>query len=114
MLESRPIAKYRANNVVSCFTIRLTMKKNLSEVKTFRNSDAKVILLITTFIFHLANGGWSGFGSYSSCSSTCGDGTKTRTRSCTNPTPFGGGSTCLGSNTQTIACNLVDCPGESR
>ena len=39
-------------------------------------------------------------------------GTKTRTRSCTKPKPFGGGSPCSGSNSQSIACNLGECQGE--
>ena len=67
---------------------------------------------IKFLLFHEANGGWSGFGSYTTCSSTCGMGTKTRTRSCTNPKPFGEGSPCSGSNSQSIACNLGECPGE--
>ncbi|XP_072220144.1 complement component C8 alpha chain [Leuresthes tenuis] len=46
------------------------------------------------------DGSWSCWGSWSSCTS----GRKTRTRSCNNPAPDGGGITCLGSPTQTQRC----------
>lgn len=49
------------------------------------------------------NGGWSDF---SSCSVSCGGGT--RTRSCTNPSPTNGGAECTGSTSQ--SCNTQACP----
>jgi len=55
------------------------------------------------------NGGWSKWSSYSSCSASCGGGTKTRTRTCTNPEPFGGGKDCKGSDTQSVSCNTDAC-----
>ena len=64
------------------------------------------------FVFYLANGGWSAYGAYGACSKTCGGGTKKRTRTCTNPKPFGGGSSCSGASTQTISCNTGCCPGK--
>jgi len=63
-----------------------------------------------------ANGGFSQWSAYGSCTKTCGGGTKTRSRSCTNPKPFGGGSKCSGcasntcTKTQTAACNSQNCP----
>jgi len=48
------------------------------------------------------NGGWTG---WSSCSASCGGGTQSR--SCTNPTPANGGSSCSGSASQ--ACNTQAC-----
>lgn len=41
------------------------------------------------------NGGWT---SWSTCSTTCGAGTQTR--SCTNPSPSNGGAACIGGSTQ--------------
>jgi hypothetical protein len=49
------------------------------------------------------NGGWTEF---SSCSVACGIGTKTR--SCTNPAPANGGTSCSGSSSQD--CSLALCP----
>ena len=60
---------------------------------------------------NLANGKWSSWSSYGSCSVTCGSGVKSRSRTCTNPAPSGGGSTCSGSSQQTAACVTVSCPG---
>nr|XP_040026496.1 complement component C8 alpha chain [Gasterosteus aculeatus aculeatus] len=46
------------------------------------------------------DGSWSCWGAWSSCSS----GKKTRTRTCDNPAPDGGGTTCLGSSSQAQRC----------
>ncbi|XP_059199808.1 complement component C8 alpha chain [Centropristis striata] len=46
------------------------------------------------------DGAWSCWGSWQSCAS----GRKTRTRTCNNPAPSGGGAACLGSTSQTQRC----------
>jgi len=43
---------------------------------------------------------------------TCGGGSRTQTRTCTNPTPQGSGADCVGSPTNTESCNLLACPGK--
>lgn len=58
----------------------------------------------------IVDGGWTTFGSYSPCTKTCGGGTHTRTRNCTNPRPANGGLPCNGSATETTACNTGPCP----
>ncbi len=52
------------------------------------------------------DGGWS---AWSACSLACGSGTQTR--SCTNPTPSGTGSTCSGVTQQ--SCNMQICSSTS-
>ena len=49
---------------------------------------------------------WSG---YSSCTVSCGGGTYTRTRTCTNPAPQYGGADCVGATSETTACNTQSC-----
>ncbi|XP_063690486.1 uncharacterized protein LOC134823063 [Bolinopsis microptera] len=56
------------------------------------------------------NGGWSNYGDWSECSKTCGRGSQTRTRTCTNPAPAHGGADCPGESTETKSCNTQDCP----
>lgn len=57
------------------------------------------------------NGGWSSWSSYGSCSKTCNYGSKTRTRTCTNPSPKHNGANCPGLSRQTVNCNVgVRCP----
>lgn len=51
------------------------------------------------------NGGWTAWGP---CSSSCGAGTQTR--SCTNPSPSGGGSACVGPSSQSCTGSCTDCP----
>ncbi|KAK7492117.1 hypothetical protein BaRGS_00016591, partial [Batillaria attramentaria] len=51
------------------------------------------------------DGKWSSYGDYSPCSTTCGDGTRFRTRTCTNPAPAFGGTDCTGPSVQNSTCD---------
>jgi len=52
------------------------------------------------------------WGDWGECSVTCGGGTKTRSRSCTNPPAAHGGKTCVGLKEIIQDCNKnVFCPG---
>eukprot|EP00117_Sycon_ciliatum_P026343 scpid83733/ scgid21645/ Hemicentin-1; Fibulin-6 len=55
------------------------------------------------------NGNWSAWSLYSTCSATC-EGTKTRTRSCTNPAPAHKGAGCQGSSQDNATCGKAQCP----
>ena len=55
------------------------------------------------------NGGWTGWSAWSACSVSCGGGTQTSSRSCTNPPPSGGGTTCSGPAVRTQTCNTTAC-----
>ena len=52
-------------------------------------------------------GEWGAWSDYNSCSETCGEGVKTRTRTC--PT----GRFCSGDATETATCTEAECPGTS-
>ena len=58
------------------------------------------------------HGNYTHWSKFSQCSLSCGNGTKTRTRNCSNPTPQHGGSNCSvhGHHTQTVSCNTHPCP----
>lgn len=55
------------------------------------------------------NGGWSAFSAWSTCSATCGGGTQTRTRTCTNPVPANGGLVCAGNSSEAQTCSTQAC-----
>ncbi|KAJ8310624.1 hypothetical protein KUTeg_012489 [Tegillarca granosa] len=56
------------------------------------------------------HGNWGSWGSWGSCSVTCASGTKSRSRSCNNPSPAYGGNNCAGSSTSSTTCTLSACP----
>ena len=59
----------------------------------------------------VVNGGWSSWSEYGACSATCGTANKTRSRSCTSPTPLHGGEDCEGIFSETAFCVQASCPG---
>merc|ERR1719402_838022 len=78
----------------------------------------KVLVVVSLFVMQMigaqaqqaVNGGWSDFGSWSTCSKECGYGTQERVRSCTNPAPAYGGSQCEGDVKETQQCMNEPCP----
>uniref|UniRef100_A0A3Q3K8M9 Adhesion G protein-coupled receptor B1 n=1 Tax=Monopterus albus TaxID=43700 RepID=A0A3Q3K8M9_MONAL len=56
------------------------------------------------------HGAWEEWSPWSLCSSTCGRGYRSRTRSC-NPPQFGG-DPCVGPEKQTKFCNIALCPAD--
>lgn len=74
-----------------------------------------LILILKYFkilkLFFLVDGNWSAWTPFSSCSNTCGDGIKSRHRTCSNPAPLHGGKFCSGTKTETMTCSDGPCPG---
>jgi len=58
------------------------------------------------------DGGWTDWTDWSSCSVSCGDGERIRTRNCSNPTPLDGGADCTGNNTDWQSCHQQGCTGK--
>ncbi|KAM8931068.1 hemicentin-1 [Pelodytes ibericus] len=56
------------------------------------------------------DGKWSVWGSWTSCSLSCGGGLRQRTRECTNPAPQNGGHNCEGWSLENEVCNGDLCP----
>lgn len=56
------------------------------------------------------DGGWSDWSPWSECDVDYGDGTKTRTRECTNPVPQNGGAGCVGDAIEIADCNNGPAP----
>ncbi|XP_062336365.1 SCO-spondin [Osmerus eperlanus] len=55
------------------------------------------------------DGGWSQWGAWSQCSTSCGGGATFRVRQCDNPAPQGGGRGCVGVAEQQRECNTHTC-----
>ena len=60
----------------------------------------------------LVDGGFSLWSTWTTCSQTCGTGTKSRTRTCDNPVPNYNGQNCTGNFSQAISCKIESCPGK--
>lgn len=56
------------------------------------------------------NGGFTEWSKFGECTVSCGGGTKTRMRACTNPAPQYGGKACVGPIKDTEACGTQHCP----
>uniref|UniRef100_A0A7M5XCX9 SUEL-type lectin domain-containing protein n=1 Tax=Clytia hemisphaerica TaxID=252671 RepID=A0A7M5XCX9_9CNID len=56
------------------------------------------------------NGRYGNWTSFRSCTKSCGGGSQSRSRSCNNPAPKYGGKACVGSATDSRACNTQNCP----
>ncbi|XP_067942786.1 uncharacterized protein [Watersipora subatra] len=58
------------------------------------------------------NGVWGNWEAFSDCSVTCGEGTMTRSRTCTPPR--NGGADCTGDATEVTACQISECSVDGR
>ena len=56
-------------------------------------------------------GNWGSWSDWSSCSQSCGSGSRSRSRECNNPAPAHEGEECQGSSTKTEVCRSNPCPG---
>ena len=59
------------------------------------------------------DGGWTDYGEWGACSADCGEGTQTRSRTCTKPAAAHGGAECDGEEDENKPCDSgVPCPGD--
>ena len=69
---------------------------------------------LETEVCHLTpcpvHGNYSAWSAFSSCSTSCGGGYRTRNRTCTEPVPKYGGRNCSGLGYEKRTCNLGECP----
>ncbi|XP_053381979.1 A disintegrin and metalloproteinase with thrombospondin motifs gon-1-like [Mercenaria mercenaria] len=84
------------------------------EVKTCNRESCTGICLtqnpfMTCFCI-LLDGGWSLWENWGLCTESCGVGVRTRSRSCTSPTPSLTGRSCVGDYTDVSTCNRTTCP----
>ncbi|XP_010131672.1 PREDICTED: LOW QUALITY PROTEIN: hemicentin-1-like, partial [Buceros rhinoceros silvestris] len=56
------------------------------------------------------DGNWSEWGLWEECSKSCGQGNRTRTRTCSNPPAQHGGKPCGGSAVDSVMCIIRPCP----
>ncbi|KAH3873540.1 hypothetical protein DPMN_036777 [Dreissena polymorpha] len=71
--------------------------RNQTETGTFVSEiPSRIQFVLQNHAATEVNGGWSYWGSWESCSATCGVGLKLRSRNCTNPIPLAYGKTCEG------------------
>ena len=63
--------------------------------------------IFSTYQIHVVNCEWNLWESYSTCSVTCGEGTKTKKR--TKSVEESGGGTCSGENEKTVSCYEGEC-----
>ena len=57
------------------------------------------------------DGVWRSWQTWQSCSTSCGDGMKSRIRECYFPVSVPHGTDCSGEGTNNATCNVQECPG---
>ena len=83
-------------------------------------NSASLFSYISNISFEIApanspvDGDWAAWGQWTSCSRSCGDGARTRRRTCTSPPPSETGKNCDGSSTQIEKCRVKSCPAPSK
>ena len=78
-------------------------------------SEGKIFMKFTFYFYKHLNcnldGDWTSWSTFTSCSTSCGEGLQTRFRSCSEPPPLYGGSDCTGVDIESQSCNtLIVCP----
>ena len=68
-------------------------------------------LEIIVRLLSAVDGHWSSWGNWASCSTTCGNGTRTRTHTCVFLKDVPRGNNCTGASAETQDCNEGVCPG---
>lgn len=58
------------------------------------------------------DGKWSEWSVWEECSRTCGQGNRTRVRTCSDPPAQHGGRLCEGKAVEVIMCSVRQCPGK--
>lgn len=81
---------------------KLMLSERCCVLPVFTNPTTQAALITV-------HGAWDEWSPWSLCSSTCGRGFRSRTRTCTPP-QFGG-DPCEGPEKQTKFCNIAVCPG---
>ena len=99
--------------VNSCWTLHIILLASYQHhMSILLESIWQFVWLVDcNHVFISVDGGWSE-PEWSECSVTCGGGTQTSTRTCTNPAPAYGGSDCQGESTETQDCFNPPCPSE--
>ena len=71
---------------------------------------ADLLIVIIQMFLAKVDGQWGEWVDTSECSANCDGGTKSRTRTCNNPSPSNGGLACSGVDADEIECNTMSCP----
>ena len=89
-----------------CNTHNCPGNSSMSFDLTSFGTEHNVMIKIDYFLVDCT---WNVWGSWGSCTKTCGSGSMTRTRSKNGP--FYGGIDCSGSLSESTSCNTNSCPG---
>ena len=81
----------------------------LTNHRKVQNLDENVLFCYVYFRTFSVDGNWATWGSWKTCSVTCGGGIQHRDRTCTSPAPAHSGAPCAGNSTSSQDCNTQIC-----
>ena len=99
---------------IICYSVMCCYHDKIGQLgKTVKKVTTSFCIVISlhdsNFYTFLVDGQWGPFGNWSTCSQTCGGGTRIRERKCNDPPPSNGGLYCVGSAIQQHSCNTDAC-----
>ena len=93
-----------------------TLLAYLSVSLHYLQLPSSLILVFIIYTLELESeaidGEWGSWQSWTACSNTCGGGSRSRQRTCSNLPPVNGGKTCTGSSSESSECNTNECKGK--
>lgn len=78
----------------------------------FRETANSIDAINISLCLRTVDGNWSEWSVWEECSRTCGQGNRTRVRTCSDPPAQYGGRLCEGAAVEVIMCSVRPCPGE--
>lgn len=92
-----------------CVPLWTLNQRNLKFCSSFKMFTT--LMKLVPVVFFTVDGNWSDWSSWEECSRTCGQGNRTRVRTCSNPHAQHGGRACEGKAVEAIMCSIKPCPG---
>lgn len=92
--------------------VRVKVQRKQRVLSVLREAANSRDAINVSLCLRTVDGNWSEWSVWEECSRTCGQGNRTRVRTCSDPPAQYGGRPCEGAAVEVIMCSVRPCPGE--